>query len=259
MSRPSSLKRTTLTTASDRAAAVPAPAVEVTIRRIAELGPQDWEEIHDFGSRYFEGAFVTNIRTKRDLVRLRGGDGRLMGIGAVDIFDLTHAQRTVTVIYAGNAAFADETRGQGLVHRIGFRYFIQPKRKHPCRPVYVAFTTFSWRSYLSLTRNFKRSWPRRHEQLPVWEAGLYQQLGVRLLGERYDAADGVARNLDRRLRPDIAARPDHLAADPDVRYFTTCNPNYASGDVLLCLAPLSLANWWSAARRMMPRRRRRAR
>jgi hypothetical protein len=122
--------------------------------------------------------------------------------------------------------------------------------------VYVAFTTFSWRSYLSLTRNFKHSWPRRDARLPTWEAGLYQQLGLRLLGEQYDPAAGVARNLDRRLRPDIAEIPDHLAADPDVLHFATCNAGYSSGDVLLCLAPLSLANWWSAARRMMLRRRR---
>jgi hypothetical protein len=235
---------------------MPAPSVHVTIRRIAELGQRDWAEILDFGSRYFEGAFITSIQAKRDLVQLRGGDERLLGIGAVEMFDLTHARRTVTVIHAGNAAFADETRGHGHVHRIGFRYFIRAKAVNPWRPVYVAFTTFSWRSYLSLTRNFKRSWPRRDTSLPTWEAGLYQQLGLRLLGEQYDPAAGVARNLDRRLRPDIAEIPDHLTGDPDVLHFATCNDGYTSGDVLLCLAPLSLSNWWSAARRMMLRRRR---
>jgi hypothetical protein len=235
-----------------------APSVHVTIRRIAELGQHDWAEIFDFGSDYFEGAFITSIQGKRDLVRLRGDDGRLLGIGALEIFDVTHAQRTVTVFHAGNAAFAEGTRGQGYVHRIGFRYFIRAKCRHPWRPVYVAFTTFSWRSYLSLTRNFRHYWPRHHTPLPAWEAGLYQQLGLRLLGEQYDPAAGVARNLDRRLRPDIAAIPDRIAADPDVLHFVTCNAGYASGDVLLCLAPLSLANWWSAARRITLRRRRRA-
>ena len=250
--------RRSTTAGGGRADVQPAAAVGVTIRRVADLEQPDWDELHDFGSRYFEGAFVDNIRTKRDLVRLRGGDGRLVGIGTADVFELTHARRTVTVIYAGNTAFADATRGQGLVHRIGFRYFLQAKRRHPFRPVYAAFTSFSWSSYLSLTRNFTRSWPRRHERLPAWEAGLYRQVGLRLFGEQYDPASGVARNLDRRLRPDVAALPDRLAADPDVRYFLARNPGYARGDVLLCLAPLSLANWWSAARRMMLRRRRRA-
>jgi hypothetical protein len=90
----------------------------------------------------------------------------------------------------------------------------------------------------------------------VWESGLYEQLGRHLLGESYDPTAGVARNLDRWLRPDIAAIPTHLAADPDLHYFVTSNAGYASGDVLLCLAPLNLENWWSIARRMMRRRRR---
>ncbi|MEN3304087.1 MAG: hypothetical protein V7603_289, partial [Micromonosporaceae bacterium] len=220
-----------------------------------ELGQHDWAEVHDFGSRYFEGSFIASMQTKRDLVQLRGDGGRLLGIGAVEMFDVTHARRTVTVIHAGNAAFVDETRGQGYVHRIGFRYFLRAKRSRPWRPVYVAFTTFSWRSYLSLTRNFRYSWPRRRVPLPAWEAGLYEQLGVRLLGDRYDPLAGVARNIDRRLRPHIAEVPQRLAADPDVRYFATRNGGYASGDVLLCLAPLSLVNWLSAGYRMVRRRR----
>jgi hypothetical protein len=228
--------------------------VRVAIRRIAELGPEDWTEISQFGSRYFDGAFVANIRSKRDLVQLRGDDGRLLGIGAVEMFDVTDAGRSITVIHAGNAAFTDEARGQGYVQRIGFRYFLRAKCRHPRRPVYVAFTTFSWRSYLSLTRNFRCFWPRHGSQPPVAETDLLALLGARLLGDRYDPAAGVGRDLDRRLRPDIAAIPHHLADDPDVAYFAVRNAGYTSGDVLLCLAPLNLSNWWSAASRIIRRR-----
>jgi hypothetical protein len=237
---------------------MPAPSIHVAIRGIGELNQQDWAQVIEFGSRYFEGAFITSIQTKQDVVLLRDHDGRLLGIGAVEVFDLTHAGRTVTVIHAGNAAFADETRGHSHVQGIGFRYFLRAKWLRPWRPVYLVYTTFSWRSYLMLTRNFRRSWPRRDATLPVWEAGLYQRIGLRLFAERHDPADGVARNVDRRLRPDIAAIPDRLAADPDLRYFATRNAGYASGDVLLCLAPLDLANWWAVARRMVRRRQRRA-
>jgi hypothetical protein len=240
---------------TDNARMTAQPSIRTELRPISALNQDDWEEIRGFGSRYFEGAFDASMRAKQELVLLRAASGAIVGIGAVELFDLCIDGRRASFIHAGNAAFADETRGQSQVQKLGFRYFLRAKRRHPLRPVYLVYTTFSWRSYLMLTRNFARSWPRPGQALPRWEAAVYAELGRRLLGERYDATVGVARNLDRRLRPDIAQIPPHLAADPDLRYFIERNPGYASGDVLLCLAPLDAGNWLAVARRMLRRRR----
>ena len=240
----------------DNAAMNTPASIRVELRPIAALSASEWDDIRAFGSRYFEGAFDASIRAKQELVLLRGAGNAIVGIGAVEMFDLVIDGRSATFIHAGNAAFADDTRGQSYVQRLGFRYFLRAKRRHPLRPVYLVYTTFSWRSYLMLTRNFMRSWPRIGRELPVWERLVYTQLGQRLLGTRFDVAAGVARNLDRRLRPDIAQIPPPLAADRDLHYFVECNPGYASGDVLLCLAPLDWRNWAAVARRMLRRRRR---
>ena len=183
-------------------------AVRVALRRVTEVGPSEWAEIRDFGSRYFEGEFIASIQAKRDLVELRGADGRLLGIGAVDLFDCARCTR---------------------------------------------------RSYLSLTRTFRLCWPHRSCPLPAWEAGLYERVGKRLNGDRFDPRTGVAHNRDRRLRPDIAGVPAHLAGDPDIRYFVEHNPGYPHGDLLVCLVPLNLANWIAAASRIAGRLRRRRR
>ena len=144
----------------------------------------------------------------------------------------------------------------GYVQRVAF-YFLRAKRSHPLRPVYAAFNTHSWRSYLSLTRTFRLCWPHRSCPLPAWEAGLYERVGKRLNGDRFDPRTGVAHNRDRRLRPDIAGVPAHLAGDPDVRYFVAHNPGYPDGDLLVCLVPLDLGNWTAAASRIAGRLRRR--
>lgn len=234
------------------------PPVRVAVRRVTDVGSSEWAEIREFGSRYFEGHFIESIQAKRDLVELRAADGRLLGIGTVDLFDVTHEGRTVTVIHGGIAAFIDETRGLGYVHRVALGYFLRTKRSHPRRPVYATFNSHSWRSYLSLTRSFRQCWPHRSVPLPAWEAGLYERIGSRLSGDRFDPRTGVAHNRDRYwLRPDLSEVPAHLAADPDVQYFIERNPGYPSGDLLLCLVPLNLANWTAAARRIAGRRRRR--
>jgi hypothetical protein len=147
----------------------------------------------------------------------------------------------------------------GYVQRLAFRYFLRAKRSHPLRPVYAAFNTYSWRSYLSQTRTFRLCWPHRSFPLPAWEAGLYERVGKRLNGDRFDPGTGVAHNRDRRLRPDVAEVPAHLADDPDVRHFVEHNPGYPDGDLLVCLVPLNLANWTAAASRIAGRLRRRRR
>lgn len=219
--------------------------IRASLRPIEELTSTEWSEVLSFGSRFFEGAFEASLRAKHELVMLRDGAGALVGMGAVELLELDGA----TIIHVGNTAFADETRGQSHVQRLGFRYFLRAKARHPLRPVYLAYTTFSWRTYLMLARNFARSWPRREQSLPEREGALYRQLGARLLGERFEPDTGLVRNLDRRLRADIAALPEMLANDPDARFFVERNPGYASGDAVLCLAPLDARNWWSVARR----------
>jgi hypothetical protein len=219
--------------------------IRALLRPIGELTSGEWSEVLEFGSRFFEGAFEASLRTKHELVMLRDGAGTLVGMGAVEMFEIDGA----TIIHVGNTAFADETRGQSHVQRLGFRYFLRAKARHPLRPVYLAYTTFSWRTYLMLTRNFARSWPRRELALPEREGVLYRKIGARLLGERFEPETGLVRNLDRRLRADIAAIPEKLANDADAQFFVARNPGYASGDAVLCLAPLDARNWWSVARR----------
>lgn len=230
-----------------------ANGIRVSIDRTTRVSDREWDEIGEFGSRYVDGPFVDKLQAKRYVVRMRGDDRRLVGIAAVDVVHLTHAKRTVTVIYAASALFDDEARGQGYVQRTGFRFFLRAKALRPWRPVFVAFVSYSWRSYLSLARNFTHYWPRHDILLPDWEAGLCEKLGQQLFGEQYEPGTGLVRALDRRLYPDHVAIPQHVLADPNVGYFAVRNAGYANGDSLICLAPLNFINWWTAARRIVGR------
>jgi hypothetical protein len=45
--------------------------------------------------------------------------------------------------------------------------------------------------------------------------------------------------------------------DPNLEFFARANPGHAEGDMLVCLCPLTAANWWSVARKALQRLRRR--
>ena len=92
--------------------------VQVSITRTHRVSHPEWGEVGEYGSRFVDGEILDKLQTKRYLVRMRGDDGRLVGIAAVEPVRLNHAGRTVTVIYAASALFEDEARGQGYVQRI---------------------------------------------------------------------------------------------------------------------------------------------
>jgi hypothetical protein len=46
-------------------------------------------------------------------------------------------------------------------------------------------------------------------------------------------------------------------SDPHLEFYARMNPGHADGDMLVCLCPLSLANWMHLARIALRRRRRR--
>jgi hypothetical protein len=54
----------------------------------------------------------------------------------------------------------------------------------------------------------------------------------------------VQRSAHKRLLPHTAALNPALMQDPNLAFFTRTNPGHADGDMLLCLCPLSFANWW---------------
>ncbi len=235
----------------------------IETRRVAELDAATWDEIWTLAARFTDTSreiYEQSVREKRDCVLLRDRSGALVGLGTVDLFELSHEGRVVTVLFPGNTVFGEGVRGQSLVERIGFLYFLGERLKHPTRPIYLCYDTFSYRSYRMLCRNFAEFWPRRGAALPRWEAGLFDAIGRRRYGAAWDPATGVIRgDGSRRLKEWVAPVTPELLEDPDIRHFAALNPGYASGDVLFVMCPLSARNWLhafgSVARQVTGKRR----
>jgi hypothetical protein len=75
-----------------------------------------------------------------------------------------------------------------------------------------------------------------------------------LASEQYEADWNRDLGLARRsghkqLRPDTAPIDAKLRSDPDVSFFEAANPGHRDGDMLVCLAPLTLGNLFGAIKR----------
>jgi hypothetical protein len=179
-------------------------------------------------------------------------------MASIDIFPAEFRGREITVICTGHVLLRENWRGRNLLQRLGWKTFLAERLRHPLRPIYWFFDTFSYKSYLLLPRNFRDFWPRYDRPLPDAQAALMDQLATRMYGPAWRPSLGIAvRSGQKRMRETAAPLILARDSDPNLEFFARTNPGHAEGDMLVCLCPLSLRNWLRLARNALRRLRRR--
>lgn len=228
-------------------------------RPVAQLSPSEWDTLWRFAQDYTEGseeAFRRSLQSKRYVVLIEK-DARLAGLGAVDIYPISHQGSTIYIIYSGNLLFAPGLRGQSIVQREGFRAYLETKLRHPLSQVWLFYDTFSYKTYLMLPNNFEEYWPRYDRPTPPDILDLLDRLGAHRYGPDWDPERGICRRGQRRLKEGVASiSPELRAENPHVRFFYERNPGYDQGDMLAVLIPLGARNWLQVLRRALQRARR---
>jgi hypothetical protein len=226
---------------------------------VRALSPARWDEVWALAERFTDterATFEASVREKQEAVLVRDARSRrLVGIGSVDVYEVAHAGERRMVIYPGNTMFEPDVRGSNLVQRIGLRCFLRVRARHPRRPVFLFYDTYSYKSYLMLPRNFAEFWPRRDRPLPASMAAFMDELGRRRYGERWDPERRLCRRSGRKLRSWVATASAADLADPDIRFYVASNPGYTEGDMLAVLVPLHAANWLAVVRNAVRRLR----
>jgi hypothetical protein len=235
--------------------------IETLVCDTSTIGPAQWDEIWTLTQEFYDverGYACAELR-KRQRIALFRMNGALLGMAAIDILRHDFRGRALVAIATSNVLIRENWRGLNLVQKLGFRTFLLTRLRHPFRPIYWFFDTSSYKSYLLLPRNFRAWWPRSGEPTPEPVAALMDELATRTYGPAWRPARGiVVRSGRKRMRETAAPLELTADSDPDLRFFATANPGHAEGDMLVCLCPLTLANWLALARRALVRWRRRA-
>jgi hypothetical protein len=226
----------------------------------SSLSSIERDELWNLASEYQETDreyFETSIARCTAILRFRRRfDGLLVGFACVTESTVEIEGRPADVILTSNTVVAPAYRGYSLLQRAGFGAFLHVRLQSPLRPTYCAFATYSYKSYLLLTR-FATHWPRPDAATPPAILRTIDALAARCYSDRWDPERRIVRRSPRKRLKDSAAPIDAAAAlDPAVRFFIASNPGHAEGDLIVCLAPLSVANWASMAGRAIERARR---
>lgn len=231
-----------------------------TVLATGELTPAQWDHIWVLTQEFFdvERAYSEAELRKRQRVALFHMNDALLGMASIDVFEEEFRGRRVTAIATGHVLIRENWRGRNLLQKLGWRTFLGERLRHPLRPIYWFFDTFSYKSYLLLPRNFREFWPRYERPTPEPQAALMNTLATHVYGPAWRAPHGiVVRSGQKRMRETAAPLVLTRDSDPHLEFFARMNPGHADGDMLVCLCPLSLANWLHLARFALRRGRRR--
>jgi hypothetical protein len=232
-----------------------------SVHETRALTPAQWDDIWILTQEFFDvqREYAEAELRRRQTIALFHMNDALLGMAAIDVFPAEFHGRAITVICTGHVLLRENWRGRNLLQKLGWRTFLSTRLRHPLRPIYWIFDTFSYKSYLLLPRNFRTFWPRHDQATPGEQARLLDELATRLYGPAWRPALGIAvRSGQKRMRETAAPLILARDSDPHLEFFARVNPGHAEGDMLICLAPLSLGNWLSLARNALRRLRRRA-
>jgi hypothetical protein len=233
-----------------------ADRITTIVLATADVTPAQWDEIWTLTEEFYdmERAYAeAELRRRQTIAMFRMNDS-LLGMAAIDVYPADIGGRKIVVIYTAHVLIREAWRGRNLLQKLGARTFLATRLRHPVRPIYWFFDTFSYKSYLLLPRNFRHFWPRHEEATPAPLAVLIDQLATRTYGPAWQPARGVVlRSGQKRLRSTAAPLVLGPGADPGLEFFARANPGHPDGDMLVCLCPLTLSNWISLARKALDR------
>jgi hypothetical protein len=220
--------------------------LEISIRPSGSLTPAELEEIWGLTERYIDtprAHYESKLLALPEigLWRVRGGE--LAGLVSLHVHPSVWHGRTRIIIFTSSVVADERFRGRNLILRTGLRLLVREKLRRPLAPAYWLFDTFSYKSYLLLARNLSEFWPRREQVTPAATAAFIDRLATDRYGTDWDRATGVVRRSGyKQLRPHTAPVEGKLRSDPDISFFEAANPGHRDGDMLVCLAPLTVRN-----------------
>lgn len=235
------------------------PRLETRVTDTGRLTSRDWDDLWLLTGEFYDverGHAEAELRRRQSIATFRM-EGALVGMAALDVYPAVFRGRSITVIATAHVLLREHWRGRHLIQKLGLRTFLAARLRHPLRPIYWFFDSLSYKSYLLLPRNFRTFWPRYDEPTPPEQAALIDELATRTYGPAWRPARGVAvRSGQKRLRETAAPLIVSPDSSPHLAFFARSNPGHAEGDMLICLCPLTAANWVSVAEKALHRLRR---
>lgn len=224
----------------------------------ADLTQGQRDEMFALMSAYYHNmdrsTFEEDLDEKRWVIQVVDPrTGGIRGFSTQVLLDASVDGRDVRALFSGDTIVGREYWGKNPLARIWGRFALSLIDEGDSDDLYWFLITKGYKTYRYLPVFFDEFYPRFGAVTPVWAARIIDALASSKFSSAYNANTGIVRSGRSGccLREGVADIGAERLRDPHVRYFTRRNPGHACGDELCCLAPLTRANFTSAAYRVI--------
>jgi hypothetical protein len=226
--------------------------------RVLTLSPEERGQMFALMDCYYEGvaraAFDADLAEKEWVIQvLDPQTQRLCGFSTQMLLRAEVDGLPVSALFSGDTIVARDCWGDTALAQIWGRLALSLIGRLGRAELYWFLISKGYKTYRYLPLFFREFYPHYDAPTPPRAQAVLDALACAKYPGTYDASRGIIRaGAGReRLRPGVADLTVERLRDPHVRFFQARNPGHVQGDELCCLAPLTRANFTTAAYRVI--------
>ena len=225
-------------------------------REIDQIGEPEIAEMWSLYSHYYGGTseeqFRSDLSGKTHVMICRNDDERIGGFSTIEVCEHPFGGERVRVLFSGDTIVEEEYWNRNDLAFSWIRFASGQKLRFPESPLYWFLIVKGHRTYRYLSVFGKKFFPAPDWKTPPKMQALMNSLAEKRFGDAYDPADGVIRFSTPHgfLKSPWSEIPENAMQRKEVRFFLERNPNYQSGDELVCLCEVDRENMKSLSKRI---------
>lgn len=223
---------------------------------IKQLSRDSIESMYRLFADYYECTNIENfyhdLSHKNVVLQIFNEQQQLVGFTTILQYSFNFQDKKLNIIYSGDTIMAEQYWGNSILAFSWLKFAGSIKAAQPTTPLYWFIIVKGHRTYRYLPVFSKNFYPNYDKHTPLWEKGLMDELAIATFGKCYDATKGIVHFPFSKghLKATWAEVPNNLQQRKEIQFFLKMNPNYHSGDELVCLCELEHDNLKPFARRL---------
>jgi hypothetical protein len=223
-------------------------SIQSRVTSVAEITPTDARVMYDIFARHYDCVsfeqFLLDLSEKDCVLVLRNPDSAICGFSTQKVLRVSVGGTPVRAVFSGDTIVDRAYWGEQELGRCWCRYVSSVYAEEPTVPLYWFLISKGFRTYLYLPLFFSSFYPNCEAPTPAFEQRVLDTLAAAKFPDHYRAESGLIEfpQSHGQLKPHLAEIPARRLRDPRVQFFLKCNPAYAIGHELACLAEISPLN-----------------